>query len=168
MRTPILKGLMHRLILLGTSAKTASWKAHRPYVKEMHCLILKHLPEGQGSAGTLSRDGGAGACHFCTLLHFCLPWDGAPIPPFKRCKMSNWSGVCANMPALVFPAKAYGRACPSLTLYCGSMLPNTVGAFRAYKGCPVSEPRGTYVSGPHRSERIRETVPGRLSLPGQM
>lgn len=86
MKTPILKGLMQRLILLGTSAKTASWKARRPYVKEMHCLILKHLPEGQGSAGTLSRDGGAGACHFCTLLPFCLLWDGAPIPPFKICK----------------------------------------------------------------------------------
>ena len=39
----------------------------RPYVKEIHWLSLKYLPEGQGSVGTLSGEGGSGGFHFCTL-----------------------------------------------------------------------------------------------------
>lgn len=134
------RGLMHRLNTLCTSAKTVGWKAPRPYVKDIHRLILKHLPEGQGSAGTLSKDGGASACHFCTLLPCwcCLHWNGAPIPPFKIRKMPNSAGVCASIPALICLAKACVRACPSLVISCGSKPPKPAGAFRTHKGCPLN------------------------------
>lgn len=58
-------------LTLEPSIKTAVWKAHRPYVKEIHLLILKHLLEGQEPIGTLSGNRSDSGCHFCVLCLSC-------------------------------------------------------------------------------------------------
>ena len=51
------------------STEKKQWsKRHLDYVKEIHLITLKHLPNGWGIAGTLSRVGGTGEHHF-----FCIP-----------------------------------------------------------------------------------------------
>lgn len=66
------------LLLMGSHAdslaprpntKASVCKAMRLYVKKIHLLILKHLLEGQGPVGTLSRDGGAGGHHFVISIY---------------------------------------------------------------------------------------------------
>lgn len=54
-------------LVLGFSAKAATREVPVLYEKDIHLLILKHLPDGQGQVGTFFRDGGAGEHHFCTL-----------------------------------------------------------------------------------------------------
>lgn len=52
-----LKGLTCRLTCLGAQHKAVVWKVPSLFVKEIHLLILKCLPEGQGHVRTLQNGG---------------------------------------------------------------------------------------------------------------
>lgn len=62
-----LKVLTRRLTCPGTQHKNGRLEVPRPYVKEIHWVSLKCLPEGQRSIGALSLAKGTGAHHFCSL-----------------------------------------------------------------------------------------------------
>lgn len=62
----LLKDLCKNSIILSTQHRAAAWKVPEPY-EETHWLILWHLPEGQRSGGTFSKDGRVGRHCFCRL-----------------------------------------------------------------------------------------------------
>ena len=65
-----LKGPCIDSVIQGPSTKAVVWIVPRPYVKEIHLFILKHLLEDQGPLWTLSRDRSAGEHHFFTPSKF--------------------------------------------------------------------------------------------------
>lgn len=67
MESLLLKNWCADSLTLALSPQRAIWKVPRPYVKEIHLLILKHLPEGHKLAETLSRAGRASGWHLCAL-----------------------------------------------------------------------------------------------------
>jgi len=65
----LLKDLCKNSIILSTQHRAAAWKVSEPY-EETHWLILRHLPEGQRSGGTFSKDGRVRRhcfCKFCDI-----------------------------------------------------------------------------------------------------
>lgn len=58
------KGFVCRLTGPEIQGKSSCLKVPRPYGENTHLLILKCLPEGQGTVGTFSRHRSAGRCHF--------------------------------------------------------------------------------------------------------
>ena len=52
----LLKGLHKDSLAPAPSAKTPFWKVPKPYVKEIHLLVLKDLLERQKFVGMLSAD----------------------------------------------------------------------------------------------------------------
>lgn len=85
-----LKGSQAVSFAPGPSAKEAICKVPGLYVKQIH-LLIQDLLEGQGIAGTLSRGGGTGKHHFCTLTLPC---------------QHKW--VCVDMTPSCCLAKAFG------------------------------------------------------------
>lgn len=71
MEISVLKGSWADSFAQGPSEKASVQKVPRPYVKECHLILLKHLLESQEPAGTLPRDRDAGGCHFCSLPLTC-------------------------------------------------------------------------------------------------
>lgn len=74
----------------------AIWKAPKPYVKEIHVLIWKLQPEGQGKAGILSRTK-AGGSHF-HLLFFSFS------SLLSRCHLHTLHLLCSGVPKEILQA----------------------------------------------------------------
>ena len=85
---------------LSVSPKGSSLEVPGLYENEIHWLILEHVPEGQGSGETFSRDRSAGGHHFFTLLP--PSWPGAGRYHF-----------CHSPPASLIPYIQYSSQDPS-------------------------------------------------------
>lgn len=72
----LLEGSCADSLAPGPSTKTPIWKAPKPYVKKIHLLILKYLPEKQENVGTFSRNINTDGDHICNLilLDKCWRW----------------------------------------------------------------------------------------------
>ena len=99
--------------------KRLSSSSSRPYMKEIHLLNLECLPNGQGTAQTLSRIRGPGKClfFFNFFLHLEMRWehDLSILPICQNCPLPHqlYAPLAPPLPAPLRWPLPYTCAYPS-------------------------------------------------------